>query len=57
VKIAKLKMEQMLVKDLKAATKQTVGAINSMTGIQIEEKEPKEILKEIDEGKWDELFS
>jgi large subunit ribosomal protein L11 len=35
VKIAKLKMEQMLVKDLKAATKQTVGAINSMTGIQI----------------------
>lgn len=56
VKIAKLKMDQMLVKDLKAAVKQVVGVIGSMKGIQIEDKSPKEILKEIDEGKWDSAF-
>lgn len=57
VKIAKLKVEQMLVKDLKSASKQVVGTIVSMTGIQVEEKDPKEVLKEIDEGKWDSLFN
>lgn len=57
VKIAKLKMSQMLVKDLKAAVKQVVSTAGSMTGIQVEEKNYKEVLKEIDEGKWDELFN
>lgn len=56
VKIAKLKAGEMLVKDLKSASKQVVGTIVSMTGVQVEEKDPKEVLKEIDEGKWDELF-
>ena len=56
VKIAKMKMGEMLVKDLKSAVKQVVGTVVSMTGIQVEEKSPKDILKEIDEGKWDELF-
>jgi len=56
VKIAKMKMDEMLVKDLKSAVKQVVGTVVSMTGIQVEEKSPKEILKEIDDGKWDELF-
>ena len=56
VKIAKMKMDEMLVKDLKSAVKQVVGTAGSMTGIQVEEKGAKEVLKEIDEGKWDKLF-
>jgi large subunit ribosomal protein L11 len=57
VKIAKLKVGEMLVKDLKSAVKQVVGTVGSMTGVQIEEKDPKEVLKDIDEGKWDKLFN
>jgi large subunit ribosomal protein L11 len=53
VKIAKLKMENLLAKDLKAAVKQILGTANSMTGILVEGKRPKEIIKEVDEGKWD----
>ncbi len=56
VKIAKMKINEMLVKDLKSAVKQVVGTAGSMTGIQVEEKSAKEVLKEIDEGKWDELL-
>jgi large subunit ribosomal protein L11 len=53
VKIAKMKKEELLAKDLKAAVKQVVGAANSLTGMQIEGKRPKEIIKEINEGKFD----
>jgi len=57
VKVAKMKMTQMLVKNLKAATKQVVGTAVSMEGIQVEGKDPKEVLSEIDNGTWDKLFS
>lgn len=56
VKIAKMKLEDLLAKDLKAAVKQVVGAANSLTGVQIEGKRPKEIIKEIDECKWDNIL-
>ncbi len=56
IKVAKIKMDQMLVKDLKAAVKQIVGTIVSMNGIQIEERSPKDIIKEMEDGKWDHLF-
>jgi len=52
IKIAKMKMEDMKTKDLKKAVKQVVGFCVS-AGVYIEENKPKEILKEIDEGKWD----
>jgi large subunit ribosomal protein L11 len=52
VKIAKLKQDS-LGKDLKKAVKQVAGSCVSM-GITIEGKNPKEIIKEIEEGKWDE---
>lgn len=55
VKIAKMKMENLLAKDLKAAAKVVVGTCTSMP-ITIENKKPKEIIKEIDEGKFDELI-
>jgi large subunit ribosomal protein L11 len=55
VKIAKIKMENLLVKDLKSAVKQIVGTCTSMP-VTIEGKKPKEILKEIDGGKWDKII-
>jgi len=56
VKIAKIKMGAMFVKDLKDAVKQVVSTAGSMAGVQIENKSPKEIVKEIEEGKWDSLL-
>jgi len=56
VKIAKMKQDDLLAKNLRAAIKQVVGTCVSMMGITIEDKSPKEIIKEIDEGKWDHLF-
>lgn len=53
VKVAKMKKDSMLAKDLKTAVKQIVGTANSMTGVLIEGKRPKELIKEIDEGKFD----
>jgi len=55
VKIAKMKMEDLLAKDLKSAVKQVVGTTISMP-VTIEGKKPKEILQEINEGKWDRLL-
>lgn len=56
LKIAKAKKDALLAKDLKAAVKMVVGTANSMTGVLIEGKRPKEIIKEIEEGKLDNLF-
>ena len=56
VKIAKLKSGDLLAKDLKGAVKQVIGSANSLTGIQVEGKRPKEVIKEVDEGKWDNLL-
>lgn len=52
VKIAKMKMNDMKTDDLKKAVKQVVSSCVS-SGVFIENKKPKEILKEINEGKWD----
>lgn len=58
VKIAKIKKDDLLAKNLKNAVKEVVGNVVSMQGmVTIENKSPKEILKEIDEGKWDEKIS
>lgn len=56
VKIARMKKDSMLAKDLKAAVKQIAGTANSLTGVLIEGKRPKELIKEIDEGKFDSLL-
>ena len=53
VKIAKIKMHSMLVRNLKAAAKEVVGTANSMTGVLVENKRPKDFMKEIEEGKFD----
>ena len=54
IKIAKEKKGNILAKDFKSVVKQVIGSISSMQGILIEGKKPKEVLKEIDEGKWNE---
>lgn len=52
VKIARAKMDDLKTKDFKKAVKQVVSACLSM-GITIDEKNPKEIIQEIDDGKYD----
>jgi len=56
VKIAKMKMDSLLAKDLKAAVKQVVGTCQSMNGITVEGKDPKDVIKDINEGKYDHLL-
>jgi len=56
VKIAKLKMPDMRAKTLKAAVKQVLGTCLSM-GITVEGKLAKEVTKEVDEGKYDDLIA
>jgi large subunit ribosomal protein L11 len=53
VKIAKMKMDDLKTEDLKKAVKQVVSSCVS-SGVYIEGKKPKEIIKEINEGKWNE---
>jgi large subunit ribosomal protein L11 len=55
-RIAELKRSQLLSKTLKAAVKEVLGSCVS-TGVTVEEKDPREVQKEIDEGKHDEVFS
>ena len=52
VKIAKMKRDSLLAKDMKKAVKEIVASCVSMP-ITVEGKNPKEVLKEIDEGKYD----
>jgi len=52
VKIAKMVQENLLASDLKAAVKQIVGTANSMP-MTIDGKKAKEVIKEINEGKYD----
>jgi len=53
VKIAKMKFDDLKTEDLKKAVKQVVASCVS-SGCYIEDKKPKEIIREINEGKWDE---
>lgn len=56
VKIARMKIKDMNTTNLKSAVKIVLGTILSM-GVKVEGKDPREIQKEIDEGKWDSIFS
>jgi len=55
-KIALMKQGSLLAKDIKKAVKEVIGTCQSM-GVTVEGKEPKEIIAEIEAGKWDkEIF-
>ncbi|MEM2341488.1 MAG: 50S ribosomal protein L11 [Candidatus Bathyarchaeia archaeon] len=55
IKIAKIKRSSLLAKSLKASVKEIIGSCVSM-GITIEGKDPKVVLREIDEGKYDDII-
>jgi large subunit ribosomal protein L11 len=56
IKVAKIKRPQLLAKTLKSAAKEVLGSCVSM-GVTVENKDPREVQKEIDEGKHDEIFA
>jgi large subunit ribosomal protein L11 len=55
LRIAKVKQAQLLAKNLKLAVKEVLGSCVSM-GVTVEGRDPREVQKEIDEGKYGELF-
>lgn len=56
VKIAKEKQKELFIKDLKKVVKMVLGTCNSMNGVLVENKRPKDVIKEVEEGKWDHLI-
>ena len=56
MRIVKLKRPELLAKTLKAAAKEVLGSCVSL-GVTVEDKDPRETQREIDEGKYDEIFS
>jgi large subunit ribosomal protein L11 len=56
VRIAKIKRPELLAKTLKTAAKEVLGSCVSM-GVTVEGKDPREVQREIDEGKYDEVLS
>jgi len=55
IKIAKMKYDNLLGKELKQKTKEIIGTCVSI-GITVEGKKPQEIQKAIDEGDYDSKF-
>lgn len=55
IKIAKIKQTKLLARNLKNAAKEVLGSCVSM-GITVEGRDPREVQKEIEEGKHDELL-
>lgn len=55
IDLAKKKRQEVLAKSLKLAAKEVLGSCVSM-GVTVEDEDPREIQKAIDEGKYDSLF-
>jgi large subunit ribosomal protein L11 len=55
VKIAEKKLQDMRSKTLKAAVKEILGSCVSM-GIKVDGKNPKEVIKLVEQGKYDNLL-
>lgn len=55
VRIARLKQDELLSPSLKAAVKEVLGSCVSM-GVTVEGKDPKEVQREIDEGKHESIL-
>jgi len=55
IKVAKIKRTKILARNLKTAVKEVLGSCVSM-GVTVEGKDPREVQKEIDEGKYDEIL-
>jgi len=55
VRIAKIKRSELLAQNLKSAAKEMLGTCVSI-GVTVEGKDPREVQREIDEGKYEEIF-
>ena len=55
IKIAKARQQQSYGRNLKSVVKEIIGSCISM-GIKIEDKDPRIIVEEITEGKWDNVL-
>lgn len=55
IKIAKIKQAKILARTTKAAVKEILGSCVSL-GVLVEQKDPRAVQKEIDEGKYDDLL-
>jgi large subunit ribosomal protein L11 len=55
LKIAEMKSDSLFSRDMKRSVRQIVGSCVSM-GVTIEDKDPRIIQKEIEEGKWDKIL-
>jgi large subunit ribosomal protein L11 len=56
VRIAKIKRSELLAKTLKGAAKEVMGTCVSL-GVTVEGKDPREVQKEVDEGKFDDVLN
>jgi large subunit ribosomal protein L11 len=56
IRIAKIKSDDVMARDLKAAVSEVLGTGVSM-GVTVEGKDPREVQKEINEGKHDALLA
>ena len=54
-KIAEMKMPSSYAKSVRTAAKEVMGTCISL-GITIEGKDPRDVQKELDQGKWDQVF-
>ncbi|KYK22776.1 50S ribosomal protein L11 [Thermoplasmatales archaeon SG8-52-2] len=55
IKVAKMKQDNLLGKELKQKTKEVIGTCVSI-GVTVEGKKPQEVQKAIDEGEYDSKF-
>lgn len=56
LRISRIKRQELLAKTLKAAVKEILGSCVSL-GVTIDGRDPREVQRDIDEGKYDEIFS
>ena len=56
VKIARIKRPSILARSLRAAVKEVVGTCVSM-GVTVNEKDPKAVLREIEEGQFEDMLT
>jgi large subunit ribosomal protein L11 len=54
--IAKVKIGNSYAKNIKSSVKEVVGTCVSM-GVKVEETDPRQFIKQIEEGKWDKAIS
>jgi large subunit ribosomal protein L11 len=55
IRVAKLKKSEVLARNLKASVKEILGSCVSM-GVTVEGEDPKDVQKELDQGKYDEIL-